>query len=154
MFFWHVFGLNFGMAIIYWIFGTLYLIMDITKKPYFLQKYKMNRDNEANIDWPMMKIVNVCGTIILIYLNDFIYNFQLLIQVCFNQIVVGIIFAAITFPLLTLRGAPDLRAIPTISEFLFEFYSCWLIREVLFYYLHRLSHHRLLYKFVHKKHHR
>lgn len=59
MFLWHVFGLNIGMALIYWSFGIIYLIMDITKKPKFLQKYKMDRDKEVNIDWIIMKKVEI-----------------------------------------------------------------------------------------------
>lgn len=54
---WHVFGLNIGMALVYWIIGIIYLFMDITKKPRFLQKYKVKRKNEVKITWSIMKEV-------------------------------------------------------------------------------------------------
>lgn len=77
----------------------------------------------------------------------------MIIQVCFNQIVVGIVFTTVMYPVLVIRGTPNLRTIPTINQLVVEFYCCWFVREVLFYYLHRIVHHRYLYEAVHKKHH-
>ncbi|XP_063709219.1 fatty acid hydroxylase domain-containing protein 2-like [Culicoides brevitarsis] len=121
------------MAILYWTVGFLYLIMDLTKKPNFLQKYKMNR-NEVPITWPLLK--------------------EIIVTVVFNQIFVSITVSTILYPILPLRGLPPIRKMPTIPEFLFQIYGCWFLREFVFFYMHRLIHHRSLYEHVHKKHHR
>ncbi|KAH7096589.1 hypothetical protein BKA62DRAFT_644199 [Auriculariales sp. MPI-PUGE-AT-0066] len=44
--------------------------------------------------------------------------------------------------------------IPSIWRVLWEFAACFAAREVLFYYSHRLLHHRRVYSWVHKVHHR
>jgi methylsterol monooxygenase len=43
--------------------------------------------------------------------------------------------------------------IPSLSEFLTEFLLCFILREIMFYYGHRIFHWRPLYKRYHKIHH-
>ena len=44
--------------------------------------------------------------------------------------------------------------LPSFTEVAREFVLCSMMREVLFYYLHRVLHHPSLYPNIHKRHHR
>jgi len=43
--------------------------------------------------------------------------------------------------------------LPSLFVGIIHFLFCMLLREVTFYYSHRLLHHPILYKWIHKKHH-
>lgn len=57
------------------------------------------------------------------------------------------------WPLAQLLGLLDLEApVPALPKLFLQFIGLNLLQSALFYWLHRLFHHRLLYRF-HKKHH-
>ncbi|OTF77651.1 hypothetical protein BLA29_007137, partial [Euroglyphus maynei] len=75
-------------------------------------------------------------------------------QVLINQIIGIIIGYSIHSLKMNYKLFPQPSTqIPTISRFITEWISFILIREVLFYYLHRLCHHGYLYRHIHKRHH-
>ncbi|KAK4145121.1 fatty acid hydroxylase superfamily-domain-containing protein [Dichotomopilus funicola] len=45
------------------------------------------------------------------------------------------------------------RTLPSAAELARDFFFCLVLREILFYYAHRMLHTRALYKRIHKKHH-
>lgn len=47
----------------------------------------------------------------------------------------------------------DLRNVPSFERTIIDLAVCIIIDEIGFYYMHRLVHHKSLYKRVHKIHH-
>lgn len=119
--------------LIYWGFGAIYTIMDLTNRPKILRRYKIQPNTNEPVD--TKKLIKVIMSV-----------------VC-NQIFVGIPFAIFSFYAMKLRGMPDVRELPTFHWVLFEIGICILVEEFGFYYSHRLMHSKRIYKYIHKQHH-
>lgn len=119
--------------LIYWGFGAIYTIMDLTNKPKFLRRYKIQANTNEPVDTKRL--------------------IKVIISVICNQIFVGIPFAIFSFYAMKLRGMPDIRELPTFHWVLFEIGICILVEEFGFYYSHRLMHNKKIYKYIHKQHH-
>nr|XP_048716764.1 fatty acid hydroxylase domain-containing protein 2 isoform X3 [Caretta caretta] len=73
--------------------------------------------------------------------------------VLFNQVFISLPMMMLMLPIMKWRGQPCSEELPTFHWFLLELSIFTLVEEILFYYSHRLVHHPLLYKRIHKKHH-
>ncbi|RZC36179.1 fatty acid hydroxylase domain-containing protein 2 [Asbolus verrucosus] len=120
---------------VYWLFGGIYTILDITNKPTALRRYKIQPGTNEPVD--NKKLLKVIWSVI------------------FNQIVVGLPSTLIMYWAMCWRGFPPLRELPTFHWVLYELAVHILVEEAAFYYSHRqvLLHSRHLYKIIHKQHH-
>jgi methylsterol monooxygenase len=128
-----VYGTSIIVFAVYWILAGIYTIIDITKQPAALGRYKVQPGTNEQVDTKCL--MKVAG------------------QVLLNYFVVNIPFIYLSYPLMKWRGLPPLKELPNFSRVLIEMTMFALIQEILFYYLHRLFHSGYLYRFIHKKHH-
>nr|XP_017028954.1 fatty acid hydroxylase domain-containing protein 2 [Drosophila kikkawai] len=119
---------------VYWLYAGLFTLMDITNRPRFLRKYKIQPGQNEPVDlgrlWSAVKVV------------------------LFNLTVVNMLTSWVFFELVfKSENSGDIRVLPTFRRALRDVAIFVVLEEVMFYYAHRLLHHRSVYKYVHKKHH-
>lgn len=115
---------------VFWLCNLFFIIMDMTGKPSFLLKYKIQ-------DVPVDP-------------GKLLHAMKIAL---FNQMVIGIPFVMVAAPAFLWRGCPIGGELPSFQWVLFEILVFSLVEEVFFYYSHRLLHHRRLYSKIHKVHH-
>jgi fatty acid hydroxylase domain-containing protein 2 len=124
----------YGNFFVYWFFGLFYVLFDSTLKPAFIRKYKTQPSTNEPVDREMLK--------------------KAVKVVLFNQIFVSIPMSYLGYYLAKLKNFPILLTdIPSFTTVMIHLIGCILIDEIGFYYSHRLMHHGVLYKWIHKQHH-
>ena len=121
------------MVIMYAASNAPFVLVDLTGRPAWLKKYKIQDEMNEPVDrqkyWKAAK------------------------QCLFNMVVVNLVFSVATYPVVSLRGSNCGYDIPSFPTVLLHLAAFLLVEELGFYYAHRLLHHRKLYKYFHKKHH-
>ncbi|KAI8034755.1 fatty acid hydroxylase domain-containing protein 2 [Drosophila gunungcola] len=119
---------------VYWLYAGIFTLMDITNRPRFLRKYKIQPGQNEPVDlaklWNAIKVVLV------------------------NLTVVNFLVCWVGYELIyRTENSGDIRVLPTFRRCLRDLAVFVVLEEIMFYYAHRLLHHKSVYKYVHKKHH-
>ena len=118
--------LSFGVP--FFLQGFLFLILDLTRKPAFLYKFKVQRNN--HFDPSKLGLV--------------------LRNVLFGYVSIGV---PVNFLVARYGGIRLTDTLPARTEVLRDLVVFIFVEETLFYYSHRLLHNKILYSRIHKVHH-
>ncbi|XP_031981238.1 fatty acid hydroxylase domain-containing protein 2 isoform X1 [Corvus hawaiiensis] len=128
-----LFGAALVPALAFWGFNGILLVADITGKPTFITRYRIQLGKNDPVDTKKLwkAIYTALG-------NQFFISFPMLVPM---------------FYIMKSWGNTFSEELPTFQWFLVELSIFTVVEEILFYYTHRLVHHPVLYKYIHKKHH-
>ncbi|XP_005184217.2 fatty acid hydroxylase domain-containing protein 2-like [Musca domestica] len=130
-----VFGTTAIFMLVYWLNASWYTFMDVTLKPKSVRKYKIQPQKNEPVETKRL--------------------IEGILNVLMNQTVVGIpMYFVLYHTLFKVRcNTTPIRELPTLQKVLFDIVVVSILEEFYFYYIHRLMHHKSIYKYVHKKHH-
>ncbi|XP_034033833.1 fatty acid hydroxylase domain-containing protein 2 isoform X2 [Thalassophryne amazonica] len=127
------FGTILVPTLVFSVTNALLLLVDITGKPAFITRYKIQQDKNNPVDPGRLR--------------------QLLKTVFFNHIFISGSMVVAAYYLMTWRGDPCGPELPSFHWCLAELSFFSLLEELMFYYSHRVFHCPELYKRFHKQHH-
>ncbi|XP_055616617.1 fatty acid hydroxylase domain-containing protein 2-like [Toxorhynchites rutilus septentrionalis] len=118
---------------LYWTIGTIYTLLDVTNRPVFLRRFKIQPGTNEPVDGNRLR--------------------KVIRQVLFNQTVVGVPLIVAFYSMIGPQTTAMVRQLPAFYTVLWQLAGCLVIEEFGFYYSHRLLHAGRIYKYVHKQHH-
>lgn len=117
------------MMVVYWIYGCIFILIDIYKNPKFIYNTKYQNINKNNKNCTISNCIKV---------------------VLFNQVFLVLPLFYIMSYYLPLKFN---NRVPTLLSLFKQTIAIQLLGELLYYCVHRILHHRLIYKYIHKIHH-
>nr|XP_002129861.1 fatty acid hydroxylase domain-containing protein 2-like [Ciona intestinalis] len=126
-------GTMLSLGLPFWILNAFFVYVDLTAKPSFVKKFKIQPDKNFPVEWKMVK---KCISVV----NK-------------NQLI-STVMILLLYPATKRFGMTYLvEDLPTFSKLLQQLILFVVLQEIGFYYLHRMMHYPLLYKRIHKVHH-
>ncbi|XP_013884030.1 fatty acid hydroxylase domain-containing protein 2 [Austrofundulus limnaeus] len=126
-------GTMLAPTLAFWGLNGLLLLVDITGKPSFITRYRIQEDKNNPVDPVKLR--------------------QAVKTVLFNHVCISGSMVVVAHQLMSWTGDPCGPELPTFHRALLELAVFSMLEELLFYYSHRLFHHPSLYKLYHKQHH-
>lgn len=120
------------LEICFWVLIFYYMILIDKFNLFGLKKYAI----KCNHPFPENKMIWDCFS-----------------DVCIGHFLIRPVLLFASYPLLMSRLEFDVEGIPNLLVFIIQIFVCMQVDDFMFYWGHRLLHHKLLYKYIHKVHH-
>jgi len=114
--------------VVYWGHGGLLLLLDLTQRPHFLYKYKIQRTRPMQRDkvWPVFRKITINQALVVV---------PMAVAIAYSERI------------------HVSRTLPSHTEMIRDILVSVALAEVTFYYSHQALHTERLYRTIHKVHH-
>ena len=133
----------------FWGVNALFMFMDITNKPFFLTKYKVQEDKNVPVsekriqqrtfcfEFPFHPKYSTFGITHVTFQMDMDKFWNAVRTVVCNSTLGGAVMLLLFYPIALWRGCEYGRELPTLHRAIFEIVVFAAVEEIGFYYTHR-----------------
>lgn len=103
--------------VVYWTFGSVFIVMDLFKWPKWSQKYKVQPGTNEDFDLKaLLPVIFFHSLMQCILISLLIFEKKLVRRVVLNQIFCNIPVMTATYFIRKSRGLPDIATLPTLNK--------------------------------------